>query len=105
MQINEWAARIHKNAVDHGWHDRKRPFVEIAALCHCEISEAVEAMRNGEPLVWDNNGKPDGAAVEMVDCVIRILDWMADEGLDIEQIMAKKHIYNEKRPYKHGKAF
>lgn len=103
--INELARRIHENAVEHGWWEDDRPFSEIVALCHSELSEALEAARNGELFVWDNRGKPDGVAVEMIDCIIRILDWCAKENLDVEEIVLKKHEYNKKRPYKHGKAF
>ncbi len=34
MTINEFAAEVHKNAVDHGWWDGERTFPEIVALIH-----------------------------------------------------------------------
>lgn len=102
MTINELAKDIHKNAQSHGWWDEERSLGEIVALCHSELSEALEAYRNGEGFEWDNNGKPDGIAVEMVDCVIRIFDYLAKEGIDIERILTEKHEYNKTRPYKHG---
>ena len=105
MSVNGWAKVIHLNAVRHGWWEDERAFSEVVALCHSELSEALEAARKGEPLVWDNNGKPDGIAVEMIDCIIRILDWCAKENVDVEGVIRMKHEYNEKRPYKHGKAF
>lgn len=102
MNINELAQDIHNNAVAHGWWEDERSVAEIVALCHSELSEALEAYRKGESLVWDNDGKPDGIAVEMVDCVIRIFDYLAREKVDIEQIIRIKHEYNKTRPYKHG---
>lgn len=102
MTINEIAKDIHANAVEHGWWDDERTFGEIIALCHSELSEALEAYRKREPLIWLNDGKPDGIAVEMIDCIIRILDYLAKEDLDIEYILAVKHAYNQTRPYKHG---
>ena len=48
-------------------------------------------------------GKPDGIAVEMADCLIRILDWFGYEGLDVDEIVRQKMAYNRGRPYKHGK--
>ena len=105
MDINRLTKDIHDNAVAHGWWDDPRSFAEIVALCHSELSEALEADRKGEPLVWDNAGKPDGKAVEMVDCLIRILDWCGSAGIDVEEIIRIKHEYNKTRPYKHGKSY
>ena len=36
------AKEIHENAVTHGWWDEERNLLEIVALCHSELSEAVE---------------------------------------------------------------
>ena len=102
MNIAQWTEEIHDNAVDHGWWEEERSFGEVIALCHSELSEALEAYRNGEPMVWINGGKPDGIAVEMMDCIIRILDWFGKEDIDAEQILYLKHTYNKGRPYKHG---
>lgn len=46
--------------------------------------------------------KPEGIAAEMVDCIIRILDYLSKIGVDIEGIMERKMKYNESRPYRHG---
>lgn len=43
------AKEIHENAVTHGWWDEPRNLLEIAALCHSELSEAVEEYRAGRP--------------------------------------------------------
>jgi hypothetical protein len=42
LELNEFAKEIHQNAVEHGWWDTKRTFGEIIALCHSELSEALE---------------------------------------------------------------
>ena len=106
MRINDMAREIHENAVEHGWWETERPFGEIIALCHSELSEALEAYRNGEPLIWlklnDGEYKPEGIAVEMIDCIIRILDYLGKEDIDIEYVLEVKHKYNKIRPYKHG---
>ena len=100
--INQWVEDIHENALAHGWWENKRPFPEIVALCHSEISEAMESFRNGEALVYIKDGKPEGQAVELCDAVIRVLDWFGSEGLDMEHVMRLKHEYNKTREYRHG---
>lgn len=42
MNMNELAKEIHQNAVEHGWWEEERSFGEIVALCHSELSEALE---------------------------------------------------------------
>ena len=101
-EINKLVKAIHDNAKAHGWWDEERSFGEIVALCHSELSEALEAYRDCQPLIWDNHGKPDGIATEMIDCVIRIFDWCGEMGVDVEGLLIKKHLYNVGRPYKHG---
>lgn len=70
-------AEIHENAQKHGWWEEDRQYGEIIALIHSELSEALEEHRDSKPLVYDGeNGKPEGCAVELIDAVIRILDYL-----------------------------
>lgn len=77
---------VYENAVNHGWHDKKRSFEEIICLIQCELSEAVEEYRNNRPMVWHDGEKPEGIAVELIDALIRLLDWAGDEEIDISNI-------------------
>ena len=49
--------------------------------------------------------KPEGVAVELADCLIRILDTMQSLDVDIEEIVREKMRYNDGRSHKHGKAY
>lgn len=65
-----------------------------------------QGVHSGVPDVFipaARGGKPEGIAVEMADCLIRILDWFGHEGLDVDGIVREKMLYNKGRPYKHGK--
>lgn len=128
MSLNTLAQQINDNAVAHGFWESDRNFGEMIALMHSELSEALEEHRDGKPaeywhvagnLATDpsvvvaaalalNGGtppKPEGTAVELADCLIRILDTMHSLGVDIDAVVARKMAYNASRPFKHGKAY
>ncbi|MBR1602110.1 MAG: Lar family restriction alleviation protein [Synergistaceae bacterium] len=103
LSLTNLANGIHANAKAHGWWDNPRSFGDIIALCHSELSEALEEYRNGKPAIYyGEDGKPEGTAVEMIDCIIRILDWCGHETIDVDEILKIKHEYNKSRPYRHG---
>lgn len=103
--INELAKSIHQNAVEHGWWEGDRQFPEVVALIHSEVSEALEEYRSGHganEVYFGEHGKPEGIPIELADAVIRILDYCAEAGIDIEGAILRKHEYNRDRPYRHG---
>ncbi len=47
----------------------------------------VNAFKSGEPCEYINE-KPEGIAVELVDCVIRILDFLGHENINVDEVIA-----------------
>jgi hypothetical protein len=95
------AEQINANAVAKGFWEADRNMGEMLMLAVSELAEALEEHRDDRPAVWhlhaanctrflmQDHGesddpcictpKPEGAAVELADCIIRCLDTMHSE--------------------------
>lgn len=97
---------IHQDNVKAGWWSDittghplemyRGVFSEKAVLIHAELSEAVEAYRQG--LMDDKLPHRKGVEVELADAVIRILDLAGAMGLDLGGAIAEKLAFNRQRP-------
>lgn len=117
LHINQWIDAVHKNARDHGFYDdapdpSEHPGSYIdrkVMLIVGELSEFHEHYRNGHaPHSWyiNDDGKPDGPAIEIADVMIRLFDLIGYLNIqDFESLIQLKHQYNVHRPYKHGRQF
>ena len=110
-------------AKEHGFKDAS--VGEDIALMHSELSEALEAYRDGMGLnvtryeeyagktviqthdyqVTEKGVplmKPAGIPSEMADVIIRVLHFCGKHNIDIARAVGEKMAYNRSRPYKHG---
>jgi len=132
--MNRLARKIFKANKKKGfWTDnpKERNFGEVIALCHSELSEALEADRKGKKASLDTfeflNKEPqnmvsieeanelfkstfqtyikDTKEDELADTIIRVLDYCGAMKIDILRHIELKLRYNETRGHKHNKRF
>jgi NTP pyrophosphatase (non-canonical NTP hydrolase) len=114
MEIKELVEKAHKNAERHGfWDDYYNITQDMISAAHydelvnnaignrlmlivSELGEAQEGLRHNDEANFRE---------ELADVAIRLGDLCGGLGIDLEAEIEKKMAINEKRPYKHDKAF
>lgn len=124
INIKQFMQETYKTAKDKGWYKSDVHPLAALMLVVSEIAEACEEVRKGTPVVYFNteNGvvttqdlggemnlrvgeelqKPEGELIELADAVIRIFDYCAHRGYDLESAIKAKSEYNKTRSYRHG---
>lgn len=101
--LREMTFEVFQLNVSKGWFEDNREFGTDIALLHSEVSEMLEAYRDGHIVGYDDEkGKPDDVGAEAADVLIRLLDTCQRYHIDLEFEYERKMNYNRTRPYKHG---
>ena len=110
--IDELTTEILAINEEKGWNegDFSDPKTIASALLmiHAEVSEAAEALRDGEIdlyMAGRDGSKPEGMIVELADIVIRAIHLVGildHEHTSLSEAITAKLKYNKTRPYRHG---
>lgn len=96
--------QAHGNSKSKGFWDEPLNTGQAVALIHSEVSELLEAIRNGNPFD-EHCPEFTSAEIESADIVIRVMDLAGGRKWRLGAAILAKMKFNQGRPHKHGKAF
>lgn len=101
--LTRMAEEVSACNVTNGWYEEDRTFGDDIALLHSEVSEMLEAFRDGQMVTTlDEKGKPIGMPCEAADVLVRLLDTCKRYEIDLWHEFRQKLDFNWTRGHKHG---
>lgn len=104
VKVSWWEVRqayAHAVAQAKGWWDQDSDDSRLLMLMVCELAEACEWLRKGNP---ESDHIPPflGLEEELADVVIRIMDYAGARELNVAGAIEEKLRFNAEREHKHG---
>lgn len=101
LRFQEVQKEVHDMAKEKGWWDKPRNRGELLMLAVCELAEAAEGLRHGNP---PSDHIPEFSAVEeeLADVIIRIMDMSEAHAWRVAEAMKAKMLFNSTRSLMHG---
>ena len=95
MKLNNLVAKHAKMMKEKGWDEEKRSKAELHMLMITEIAEASEEVRGGKLSYYEEDGKPEGEAIELADLCLRIMHRFSDKGWDLDDaILGRRSVFH-----------
>lgn len=111
LDLTTMQAQVLECNKNNGWFESDRSVLEGHMLLITEVAEASEAYRDHglkdatkvpEDHRYGDPVKPEGVGSEYADILIRLLDQVERDGVDLVYEFHRKMAYNRTRGYKHG---
>lgn len=99
-----WHVNCHRGFMDGVHADQIPKFIAKVREELMELEAAAKLTDDIHPIneIRQSHGKPEGFAIELADCLIVLFNLAAMTGVNIEEAVFAKTMFNKNRAYRHN---